>query len=221
MNRGQALVTFVVIVMLSALGPFWAVISTEHLALHNQTSVMHTPWADPLFVYGTHIADGWVAGAAGLGLLLFSTWRSFLLLLCSTLGSSIVVQTLKHTVFADQDRPSMFLNAMPDIHLIAGVEVLHHNSFPSGHSTFAFSFCVALAILVGRSIWSIALALIAVFLACSRVYLSQHFTEDVLAGALIGTSIGALAYLWLYRSTFSRHAFLDRRPFRKTAASGS
>ena len=61
----------------------------------------------------------------------------------------------------------------------------------------------------------VALALIAVFLACSRVYLSQHFTEDVLAGALIGTSVGVLGYWWLYRSGFSRRAFLDARPFRK------
>src|SRR5262249_28482645 len=162
----------------SALGPFWAVISMDHLELHDHTASMHAPWADPVFAYGTHIADGWVAGVVGLLLLIFSTWRSFLLLLTSTLGSSIIVQTLKHTVFADRDRSLMFLKDMPDIHLIPGVEILQHNSFPSGHSTFAFSFCVVLAILAGRPVVSVVLALIAVFLACSRVYLSQHFTED-------------------------------------------
>jgi len=45
------------------------------------------------------------------------------------------------------------------------------------------------------------------------VYLSQHFTEDILVGAAIGTVTALVVYQWLYRSAFSERSFLDRRLF--------
>ena len=52
--------------------------------------------------------------------------------------------------------------------------------------------------------------LFAAGIGLSRVYLSQHFTEDVLAGATIGTMVTYLVYRWLYTAPFSKRPWLDR-----------
>ena len=62
-------------------------------------------------------------------------------------------------------------------------------SFPSGHATTAFAAAVALGVLVPR-LRAAALAL-AALIAVSRVYLGVHFVLDVLAGALLGSLVGA------------------------------
>jgi membrane-associated phospholipid phosphatase len=54
-------------------------------------------------------------------------------------------------------------------------------------------------------------------MAYSRVYLSQHFTEDVLAGAVVGTCTGIAVYFLVYRGRWGRNAALDRSPWRARA----
>lgn len=200
--------------LLMSLPVLVAVLTTGQLALHARINGFHAPWADAVFSHGTHLADGWVAVGIGLALM-FVRWRWFLLFAVSTAGSALVAQTLKRLFFADRDRPSMFMDAMPDLRLVPGVEMLHHNSFPSGHSTCAFSMCFALAVIIGRQGPAAALAVLGALLAFSRVYLSQHFTEDVLCGAFIGTATGWLAYRWTCHSAFAGKAWLDRSLLRR------
>lgn len=71
-------------------------------------------------------------------------------------------------------------------------------SYPSGHSTSAFTFCGILIYILWESeasnIWkwigTIALLLFAALIALSRVYLHVHYASDVLAGF-------CLSFLWL------------------------
>lgn len=207
--RDRSVQNFLSVVLVMALPVLIAALLNGHLELHAAINRCTSPALDPLFKYGTHLADGLIPTAFGL-VFLFVRWRWFLLVAASVLGSSIVAQLLKHTLFADVDRPSMFLAGMPDLRLVPGVEMLHHNSFPSGHSTCAFSMCFAAAVLIGRPVPAVLLALLAGLLAFTRVYLSQHFTEDVLCGAMIGTCTAWLAYRWLYTSTFAKKQWLDR-----------
>lgn len=207
--RDRSVQNFLSVVSVLALPVFIAVLLNGHLELHAALNRWTTPALDPIFKYGTHLADGLVPTAFGL-VFLFIRWRWFLLVAASVLGSSIVAQVLKHTLFADVDRPSMFLGGMPGLRLVPGVEMLHHNSFPSGHSTCAFSMCFVAAVLIGRPLPAALLAVLAGLLAFTRVYLSQHFTEDVLCGAAIGTCTAWFAYWWLYRGSFSQKRWLDR-----------
>jgi membrane-associated phospholipid phosphatase len=107
----------------------------------------------------------------------------------------------------------MHLDQMPGLHIVAGVDFHSHFSFPSGHSAAAFSMCLALAVIIGRFATAMVLALTASLLAFSRVYLSQHFTEDIVAGALVGSVAAAAIYYLLYQSPLSQRAALDRAPF--------
>ncbi len=207
--RERAVRIFLLVVVMITVPALTAVLYFGHVDLHRSINGFNAPWADTFFAWSTNLADGWVPTCIALCFLFFR-WRWFLMLASSAAFSAIIIQVLKHTFFADVDRPSMFMEAMPGLHLVPGVEMLHHNSFPSGHSTCAFSMCFALAVIIGRAGPAAGWALLAVLLAFSRVYLSQHFTEDALAGALIGTATGWCVYRWLYVGSFSRKKWLDR-----------
>lgn len=68
----------------------------------------------------------------------------------------------------------------------------HGYSFPSGHSSAAFSS--ATAIFMHKKRWGIAAFVLATLIALSRVYFCVHYVTDVLAGALVGIIIGILVY---------------------------
>jgi undecaprenyl-diphosphatase len=78
----------------------------------------------------------------------------------------------------------------------------HDGSFPSGHASGSFCVAAFLAVALpaawpGRSRGARAVGVTAVALASlvalSRVYLGAHFPSDVLAGAVFGAALGAVA----------------------------
>ena len=78
------------------------------------------------------------------------------------------------------------------------------NSFPSGHTSAAFSAGVVwLKILPWR--WARAAAIIvAVLMGFSRLYVGVHYPTDVLAGAVLGSLYAALV-LFLARRWREKH----------------
>lgn len=188
-----------------------AVLFSDKLALHAAINMHHGAGADLVLGWITHLADGLVPTAIALVLLLFGTRRSFLMIALSCGLSAIMVQVLKRWVFDDIDRPSKFREALGDMHWVDGVDLNAFYSFPSGHATAAFSMCLALAVIHDRRWAAVPLALFAGLLAFSRVYLSQHFTEDVLAGSALGCITAALVHHWLYVSRFSQRSWLHQR----------
>jgi len=63
-------------------------------------------------------------------------------------------------------------------------------SFPSGHSTTAFSLALTIAFLWPKSFWP--MLGFATVVALSRVAIGQHYITDITAGAVLGT-LGAFA----------------------------
>jgi membrane-associated phospholipid phosphatase len=67
------------------------------------------------------------------------------------------------------------------------------NSFPSGHSTTCFAIFTSLALFFWKNQkLQFVLSICAILFSLTRVYLSQHFLEDVIAGSLIGTITAVL-----------------------------
>jgi undecaprenyl-diphosphatase len=65
-------------------------------------------------------------------------------------------------------------------------------SFPSGHTMTAFAVAIPMALFYPTL--AIGLFFCALSIAMSRILLGMHFLSDVVAGALIGTGLGYLAY---------------------------
>ncbi|MCR8843902.1 phosphatase PAP2 family protein [Paenibacillus sp. SC116] len=83
--------------------------------------------------------------------------------------------------------------AMPDIRTFRKPLVDH--SFPSGHSTAAFSIIVPFIALMPQLSWILIPA--AGIVALSRMYLGLHYPSDCLAGAILGAGTAALTVsLW-------------------------
>ncbi len=212
--RERSLKAFLLTAALLALPAVVGLWRMGRFGFHLAVNGYHTPFLDGFFPFFTELANGWVPVVLSL-LLLLKSWRTFLMMGLATGLSALVVQSLKRLVFEGEDRPSMFLGQMPGLHLVAGVDLHHYYSFPSGHSTAAFSMCLALAVITGKRIPAVLLACMAALLAYSRVYLSQHFTEDILAGMAVGCITATMVYLLLYRSPWGARPQLDRSPLRR------
>jgi undecaprenyl-diphosphatase len=65
------------------------------------------------------------------------------------------------------------------------------SSLPSGHAATSAAGAFILAYLIGRG--GLALALLAVAISFSRVYVGVHYPLDVLAGAVVGLAVGVAA----------------------------
>lgn len=159
----------------------------------------HTPLTDFIFKYLTHAGDGIFAIALALYWMFAVNKREAYYLFIIYGVSSLITQTLKRVVFTDSFRPLKALG--PDgLHLVDGVTVSLHHSFPSGHSTSIFAVAIAFALLINRPKTSIIFIAIAAAVSYSRVYLLQHFATDIIAGAFIG-AVTAIVVFIIMRNT--------------------
>ena len=77
---------------------------------------------------------------------------------------------------------------------------LDRGSFPSGHTIHATSFTIMLGTLYPPALW--VLVPVAGSIAISRIVLGHHYPSDVLAGAVIGTYLGATSLSLLPATMF-------------------
>ncbi len=158
----------------------------------------HNEFTDQFFKYFTHYGDGimW----APLGLFCFFFKRKYLVaVFAGILISSVLAQFLKRVVYPEELRPISYLSENFPVHIIEGVEMRKIHSFPSGHTTTAFSMALIMSHMANKKIWSLLFPLLAFLAGYSRVYLAQHFPTDVLAGMSIGI-VSAILSLMIYRS---------------------
>jgi membrane-associated phospholipid phosphatase len=174
------------------------------------------PWADSFMPYITHIGDGITTIILAVLLLFFVNYRKAFVLIGAYVLSSLTAQILKY-IF-DAPRPKLYFQGQPyKIHLITGIDQLSLHSFPSGHTVTIFSTTLVIAYWCNNKIWGIPLFLLAILVGYSRMYLSQHFFEDVTAGSVIGVVITAIWLFWTANFKFLKlpkwEGRLLKRPF--------
>ena len=179
---------------LNAVRLFWfggalIILLQDKLVFHKKINDLGTSFLDIVMRNLTHAGDGLFACLIVLAFL-FIRIKTGLLLLLSFISTAVVVQLLKHTLFDSMKRPIVFFQNDPSFRTIEAFTYHTSNSFPSGHSASIFALCTVIAFQYRQNLLiQICLVIIAATVAFTRVYLSQHFLQDIVAGSLIGTLI--------------------------------
>jgi membrane-associated phospholipid phosphatase len=172
----------------------------------------HSTFFDELFKLVTTLGDGRAIILTAL-ILLFVKYRYSLLTIMAYAYSSIAVQLIKRIFHTP--RPSLFFEGIHTIRTLDGYPVYKWNSFPSGHSVSAFTLAVVLTYLLPHKHKHWIILPLAVVTAFSRVYLAQHFFEDIVAGSILGVVLTFQLIWWLEKSTWYSSPKLDGRLFSK------
>lgn len=157
------------------------------------------PLFDRVMPHLTHLADGVILTCI---FVLFRGKNNLAWIFTALLGFFVLgfcVNLLKYQVFSDWNRPGLYLQA-GSFHLIS-VQGECCNTLPSGHSATASIMFFFFALLLERRavFWGYFLALFAVVLGYTRIYIGVHYLGDVLAGQLLGLVVACLTYLVVYK----------------------
>ncbi len=198
---------FTGLLLFFAAGFFFSFYSPKSEGFLNLTAY-HGKLLDNFFIYYTNLGDGFFTIAIILLLLItrrfFYAWQ----ILAAFLISGLLVQVLKNLIYSP--RPMEFFKLKEHIYLIERVTHTGSSSFPSGHSASAFALATLLAIFAKDKKIGCLYLLAAVLVAYSRIYLSQHFPMDVMAGAAIGVFVALLVY-YFFKAKSNRFRKLGGR----------
>ena len=148
--------------------------------------------ADYFFNYVTFLGDGLIWVPLFLYVLMYRR-DFFIAVLAGLIICTLITHVGKRLIFADEPRPLRLLHDMARaVPLMEGRDS-YSNSFPSGHTSTAFTFALLLAYLVRHRFAMFVFPLLAFLVGYSRVYLAQHFVTDVVAGTVIGIVSSDLA----------------------------
>lgn len=173
------------------------IISTK-VEIQLSFNTFHNSFFDTFFYYTTYLGDGLMAVLVVI-ILLAVKYRYAFIVGVSNIIAALITQTLKQTVFSDALRPKKFFEGIHNLYFVPGVDNYLYNSFPSGHSTCAFSLYFSLSLLVENKIFKLLFFIVALLIGYSRIYLSQHFFEDVYAGSLIGVITTIMVYYFIQK----------------------
>ena len=166
----------------------------DKITIHKSLNLFHSKGLDAFFQLITHLGDGWTIVFVSAALLFVSV-RLSLLQIISYASSGIISIVLKNTLFSECKRPYYYLKSDATLYKMSDFTYFIEHSFPSGHTTSIFALMTLFALTYNKSKLLLLLFFIfALLVAYSRIYLSQHFLIDVLAGSLIGTGTAYIIY---------------------------
>lgn len=155
--------------------------------------------------FTTDILDSIMSNATHLGNLVFMiiltivffffSTRYFFNFILTGLMITPIVYIFKH--YFESERPfAVFsqLGRLDELYIPEQEMLNQFYSFPSGHAATAFSMGVICALLSEKTKDKFLWLLLAVFVSFSRVYLSQHFLEDILLGSILGSIFAFISY---------------------------
>jgi undecaprenyl-diphosphatase len=147
-------------------------------------------WIRKWMLFASRGGDGWLWSMIGLILFLFGGARRF-----DALGAGFVSLGAGQLTFfvlkriIGRERP-----CATEPHCWSILLPPDRFSFPSGHTITAFAIAFSLGLYYPALM--VGLFFCAASVGASRVILGLHYLSDVLAGILIGTTIGVAAFEW-------------------------
>lgn len=161
----------------------------------------HCNFLTIIFTWFTYFGDGFFCVATGILLFIFGKRFLSFMVLSSYAISGIIAQVLKY--FVIEARPAVYLKDSSYQYFINDVTLHNLHSFPSGHSASAFAMAAVLSFAAKNKNYSIWFLAGAILVGYSRIYLAQHFIDDVLAGAAIGL-LSAITCRIFFEKLFNR-----------------
>lgn len=173
---------------------------TNKNEIHVQINQMvGNPFFDRMFFYTDFLGDG-ILGAVIILIALLINTRMGIYVALSLILASITTNLLKYQVFENEFRPYFVyqyqLRYEPK--KVEGVELMILKSFPSGHATQSFAIFFAFALAAVKQQFKLLFFTFALLGALSRVYLSQHWLQDITAGSVIGVFFALVCYMGFY-----------------------
>lgn len=152
----------------------------------------NSPQFDYVFRAWTYLGDGIIWVPLFLYVLFFKR-DYFIAVLASLIICTALTHFLKRVIYPDEFRPIVVLGEK--VRVIQGYYMNREHSFPSGHTSTAFTLALLLSSIVKKNFWVYFFPIVAFFVGYSRVYLAQHFVTDVFAGMLVGIASSYLSLL--------------------------
>ena len=149
----------------------------------------------PFFEFVSFLGDGGIfLIVLSIIFMLFKKTRRYgaAILLSIGIGALITNLWLKPWIC----RPRPYTNEGSIFHelwLVMGQHSESDKSFPSGHTTAAFSAMTAV-FLVGNRRISWTAFIFGILMGISRIYLAVHYASDVLGGIVVGLAAGSIGY---------------------------
>jgi membrane-associated phospholipid phosphatase len=203
--RSTAFKIFAALYAVFFLGLLYIILRTNQADLHLDLTLHYIATCKPswvsiqdvFFKYITELGS-WVPFAAAIALMFYKV-RTGVFILLAELLVAIVTRITKISFAAP--RPKLFFAThFPEVELHRVDNVVMHstNSFPSGHTATVFAFMLCLTLIFNKKTWLAPIFfLLAALASYSRIYLSQHFAEDILVGSLVGVSAAVIASIIL------------------------
>ena len=159
-----------------------------HLFFNNY----HSAFGDSFFVVANFFGEWQFVVIAILLCAILKNYYSSLLMFVAFAFNGMFVQFLKKMVFTGYLRPKPYFDKLNStvitkLNFVADVEINSYNSFPSGHTTQAFTIFLVLALLSKNGFVAFVCFWLALLSGFSRIYLQQHFLGDVYVGSIIAT----------------------------------
>jgi membrane-associated phospholipid phosphatase len=168
----------------------------------------HSTKADYFFNYVTMLGE-WILWVPIFLYALFIKRDFFLPVLAALAICTLLTHLGKKVIFEGEPRPLLLLKDVA-----RAVPILKHNnyvnSFPSGHTSTAFTTALLLSFIIRRKFAVYFFPIIAFLVGYSRVYLAQHFVTDVLAGSIIGIISSYAALLIHNRLQKKKREFVQK-----------
>ena len=187
---------------LSLLLAFWGMAAYDKGQILIWLSEYRSVWKNYYFRYATLLGEEYLYLALGIFFLFRNNARA---LGIASLGAGSMLLSAALKAYFARPRPLTYFTEVlgqPDlISLVPQVEVNTSwtSSFPSGHTLAAFALYGFMAFNSKHQGFKLFYLALGLTVALSRLYLVQHFLEDVAAGAIAGTILAFGVYTWQLR----------------------